>query len=182
MCATTTTAPPAPHTHTHAMPGSAAADSLMARLDDPSTAAALHNLLDNAELLAMLVGMVDGLLQRSETITANLSASLSEVREASVGSTDALRATATDLGALLPLLPAVVPAMQAVLASSLPRPESIAALDTLSGALVEGLAETRPAHRRGVRGLLAALRDPETVSGLDAILGLARALGRRTGA
>lgn len=178
---TTTVSAPSPLAH-EAAPRSAAAESLLARLDDPGTAAALHDLLDNAELLALLAGMVDGLVRRSETLTSNLADSIAEVRAAATGSTGDLRKTATDLAALLPVLNAGLPALQLLQASRLVQPATISALDALAGALVDGLAQSTPAgHKAGIRALLGELRDPATSRGLHRLLGVARALGRQSG-
>lgn len=192
MCGTSLVPPPPPpplqgehhhhdqHDHHHSTP----AETLLARLDDPVTAAALHDLLDNAELLALLAGMVNGLVRRSETITANLAEGLADVRTAATAATGGagVRAAAGDLGPLLAVLPAALPALRALLDSRLARPETIGALATVSGALVEGLAETPAPRRTGVRSLLADLREPETSRGLATLLRVARALGRRTAA
>ena len=177
MCADTTTVPPFPDDQTVRGP----ADSLLARLDEPRTAAALHDLLDNAELLAMLATMAEGLLRRSETLTGNLVASLAEVRTSSgLADLDGLRESAAQLGALLPLLTALTPALTSLLDSKLAEPTTIDALGTLAGAVAEGLAAPAVARKPGALGLLGVLKDPDTARGLDVLLGVARALGRRT--
>ncbi|MDN5272852.1 hypothetical protein QTO31_12820 [Chloroflexus sp. MS-CIW-1] len=58
------------------------ASALLERLNEPQTAAALHLLLDKAELLAFSVSAVDSLLQRGETIADNVAASVHELRAA----------------------------------------------------------------------------------------------------
>ena len=177
MCANATTVPPLPHSHTVTGP----AESLLARLDEPRTAAALHDLLDNAELLAMLATMAEGLLRRSETLTGNLVASLAEVRSSSgLADLDGLRETAAQAGALLPLLPQVTPALTSLLESRLAQPATINAVGTLAGAVAEGLAAPASGRKPGALGLLGALKDPDTARGLEVLLGVARALGRRT--
>jgi ABC-type transporter Mla subunit MlaD len=157
---------------------SLAAESLLQRLDDPKTAAALHQLLDNAELLAMGVTMLDELLQRSETIAGNVSSTLAEVR-ASAG--PGAEGTAADLGSVLKTLKEGLPTIAGLLHGPLGQPRTIAALDTIAGAVTDGLGEarTRPPHKLGIRGLLAELRDPETARGIQALLCVARSLGRR---
>ncbi|NJN18981.1 MAG: DUF1641 domain-containing protein [Oscillochloris sp.] len=55
---------------------------LVARLEEPRTAAALHSLLDNAELLAFSVSAVDGLIRRGDRITSNLAQSVSDIKSA----------------------------------------------------------------------------------------------------
>ncbi len=157
---------------------SLAAESLLQRLDDPKTAAALHQLLDNAELLAMGVTMLDELLRRSETIAGNVSSTLAEVRgSAGPGAEGA----AADLGALLKTLKQGLPTIAGLLDSPLTQPQTMAALDTIASALTEGLEEARTLspHKLGIRGLLSELRDPETARGIQTLLAVARSVGRR---
>lgn len=162
-------------------PQSAAAESLLARLDDPRTASALHQLLDNAELLAMLAGMLDGLIRRGETVSANLASGLVEARTAAASAgvnAGEGRATAAELAALLPAMRAALPGLQTLLSSRLLEPQTVGALETLSGAVVQGM-RAAPAEKSGLRGLLASLRDPETASGIQTLLAMAKAVGRR---
>lgn len=56
-------------------------DSLKARLDEPQVAAALSNLLDHADLLAVLLVGLDGLVSRSETIGDALADGVGDFRE-----------------------------------------------------------------------------------------------------
>jgi uncharacterized protein YjgD (DUF1641 family) len=65
-------------------------------------------------------------------------------------------------------------------ASDLVRPGTVSALDTMAGAVAEGLAPQAAAQRRpGLRGLAARLRDRDVARGLDTLLDVAAALGRR---
>ncbi len=153
-------------------------DGLAARLDDPDTAAAVHDLIDHAELLAMLVTMLEGVLQRGESLTANLSGSLAELRAEFTGGAE-LRAELGDLSGLKDTLHVALPALRAVAASRMVQPATIQALDAISGAMAEGLAA--PERPTGLRGLLGGLRDPETLRGLGMLLGVAKALGRSGG-
>lgn len=160
---------------------SLAAESLLQRLDDPKTAAALHQLLDNAELLALGVTMLDELLRRSETIAGNVSSTLAEVR-ASAG--PGAGENATDLGSMLKTLREGLPMIAGLLDGPLTQPRTIAALDSIAGAVAEGLdeARTRVPHKLGIMGLFAELRDQETARGIQTLLGVARSLGRRANA
>jgi uncharacterized protein YjgD (DUF1641 family) len=56
-------------------------ESLKARLDEPQVAAALSNLLDHADLLAVLLVGLDGLVSRSETIGDALADGVGDFRE-----------------------------------------------------------------------------------------------------
>lgn len=163
--------------------GAASADgSLLARLGDRATAAALHQLLDNAELLALAVSSADGLLRRSETITDNLVSGLADVRTAAAASLGGgggapgadgttggpdLRATAAEVAALLPALARAAPTLRVML-----------------DAVATGVEEAKaPPARRGLGALVAELRGLDVRYGLRVLLGVARALGRaRSGA
>lgn len=163
-------------------PRSAEAERLLARLDDPATAAALHELLDNVEMLSMLVGMADGLVRRSEDIAGNIAGGIAEVRLAAteaLGGTGDLKAVGAEINALLPVLRAGAPALNALASSRMAAPETISALDGVSKALVEGLNEA-PSTPTGLRGLFRLVRDPDTLRGLGVSLSVARALGRRS--
>ncbi len=160
---------------------SVAAQSLLDRLDDPQTAAALHQLLDNAELLAMGATMIEELLRRSETIAGNVSSTLAEVRSAAGPGLAGAGSTAADLGALLPSLVTALPQLTALLDGPLLKAQSTRSLEQLVASLSEGLEEARraPDHKPGIRALLGELRDPDTARGLSALLAVARSLGRR---
>jgi uncharacterized protein YjgD (DUF1641 family) len=150
--------------------------ALLQRLEDPETAAALHDLLDHAEALALVVTMVDEVLHRGDVLTGNLASALQEFRGSfNPGSID-VAGMAKDASNLLPML-------KALQASSLLQPAMLHAVDTVGLALSEGLADAKvtPARKPGVRTLLADLRDPDTFRGITALLCIARALGRRTG-
>ncbi len=159
---------------------SVAAQSLLARLDDPATARALHSLLDNAELLAMLATMTDGVLRRGEVLTGNLADGLAELRTAAASAGVRMPDGTSGLAALGPLAADVLPGLRALAASDLVRPGTVSALDTMAGAVAEGLAPQAAAQRRpGLRGLAARLRDRDVARGLDTLLDVAAALGRR---
>ncbi len=144
------------------------AAGLLARLDDPATAAALHQLLDHAQLIAFAAGSADGLLRRSETITDNLVSGLSEFRTASaasLGPTGDLRDGAGELAALLPALVRAAPTLRVL-------------LDSVSSGVEEA---GEPLTRQGLRALVADLRGLDVRHGLRVVLGVARALGRSPG-
>ena len=164
---------------------SAAAESLRARLDDPQTAAALHDLLDNVELVATLVSMVDGLLRRGEELTDNLVSGLGELRTAASGAgvdPAAVTAVAGELAALLPAVRGSLAPLQQLLEGPALQPAGVDALHTVALALGEGVAEVRatPEEGGGFRAVLSGLRDADTARGLLTLLAVARSLGRRT--
>jgi hypothetical protein len=59
-----------------------AADQLLARLEEPSTAEALNQLLDHAELLAFGAVALDGFLRRGDQIAENMAAGVADLRSA----------------------------------------------------------------------------------------------------
>ena len=142
-------------------PGAATpADALRARLDDPRTAAALHELLDRAEVLAFLVEGVDGFLRRGEVIADSLASAVGDLRGVQANS-----ALAEAGPALRALLPAVTD------------PATLTALTRRVAAVgVAGRDGTPPPS--GARALLRGLRDPDTLRGLGFLLRFANALGR----
>ena len=54
------------------------ADALAARLEDPQVRESLTRILDNADLLATMVGALDGLLRRAEVIGGSLSSGVGD--------------------------------------------------------------------------------------------------------
>ena len=60
------------------------ADALRDRLDDPQIASSLNSLLDHADLLAVLVTGVDGLLRRGDEIGESVTAAVDEIRDSSL--------------------------------------------------------------------------------------------------
>ena len=115
------------------------ASALLERLNEPQTAAALHLLLDKAELLAFSVSAVDSLLQRGEVIADNVAASIHELRAALPDDSSQLTAQLVRLSRTLPQLTETVeqlttltaqPTFQRLLAT-LSKPETLAALERL---------------------------------------------------
>lgn len=104
------------------------AQSLQNRLNDPQTAAALNQLLDNAELLAFSVSALDGLLRRGDVIADGIAESVADVKAAAPQLDANL---GEQLGRLLEQLPQLLDLTNqlATIASS---PEFKQLLDTLS--------------------------------------------------
>ncbi|HFC11868.1 MAG TPA: DUF1641 domain-containing protein [Anaerolineae bacterium] len=75
-----------------------ASKQLLDRFDDPQTANALNQLLDNAELIAFSATALDGLVRRSDVIMDEVAHSVSEVQTA----------TPPSLGNVLQLLPQLI--------------------------------------------------------------------------
>lgn len=89
-------------TNGHAAASLHGADQLRARLDDPQTAQALNQLLDNAELAAFSLTALDGFLRRGDTIADNVATSIAEAKAA-------LPAESATIGAQLPHLIQLLP-------------------------------------------------------------------------
>lgn len=106
----------------------ASAQALLDRLNEPHTAAALHQLLDHAELLAYGVGALDGLARRGEELTDNVAASLDELRGSLPPGAGAQLAQLSRLAAQLPALIALTERFGALAA----RQDVLDTLDTLS--------------------------------------------------
>lgn len=153
------------------------ADTLRARLDDPQVAAALNTILDNADVLALAVLSVDGLLRRGDVIADNLADGLNDVRAIARSAaflrepTRRLAEEATD----------IADAAEALLDSGMLNKEVVTLLGQLAISIVEGTeaAERNRTTVNGVLPLLRALKDPDVGKGLGVAIEVARALGRR---
>jgi hypothetical protein len=159
------------------------AQALAQRLAEPRTAAAINTLLDHADLLALLVSALDGLLSRGDTITDSLADGMSELRAAGEPtrvSATSLVATAQQLGAIAPPLLDRLPALEALLGSDLADPKVIEVAGLAARAVTTG-AEQAPGDDfkvTGVVGLLRALKDPDVSRALGFMLSIAKALGQ----
>lgn len=158
-------------------------DALLSRLDEPRVVAALNNLLDHADLLAILVVGLDGLVQRGDVISGALADAFGELR--SDGSQSAL--ASLDLpklaGSLRTLSGAMVeatPALEALLKSDLTDPRVIGVISTLARSVIKGteLARTEPMKSSGVFALMRALKDDDVAHGLGFLIQVARVFGR----
>ena len=157
--------------------------ALAARLGDPVVATALHDLLDHADLLAILVVGLSGLVSRGDTIADSLAEGVGEWRTASTGTLPSgeevvqLVQRLTSLsGPVVTLLPAIERLMTSDLAD--PRMVDIAAL--ASRAVMRGVGEASVTQARvsGLRALLRALKDDDVSRALGFVISVARALGQ----
>jgi len=157
--------------------------ALAKRLAEPRTAAAINTLLDHADLLALLISGLDGLVSRSDTITESLADGVSELRAASEPTrvnAAQLAATAKQLSALAPPLLEKLPVLEALLGSDLADPKVIELASMASRAVAKGAeqADRNGLKVTGVVGLLRALRDPDVSRALGFVLSIAKALGK----
>lgn len=149
-----------PQSLTSASPNSAS--SVVARLSEPQTAAALNTLLDHADLLAISVVALDGLIGRSEVIGEALVAGFDELRDLADAQTpasldvNALVGAATQLAETLPritsplvrlvdsgLLEAVADNAELLALGLRSTSELLARGDELVEAVAEGVGELR---------------------------------------
>ncbi|AEA28456.1 protein of unknown function DUF1641 [Pseudonocardia dioxanivorans CB1190] len=158
------------------------ADELLARLDEPRVAAALGNLLDHADLLAILVVGLDGLVSRGEVIGASLADAIGELRGGAedLPSVD-LKGLASSVATLSGSLSSATPALDALLRSSLTDPKAVEVISQLAHALVVGREriDTDRSVPTGVFGLLRALKDDDVSRGLGYLMQVAKAFGQQ---
>lgn len=169
-----------------------AADELRARLDDPQVAESLNTLLDHADLLAVLLTGLDGLIRRGDTISDSLSAAVGEIKGPAAafgaslpGSADLksidLAALAHTLASLTTALVDATPTLDRLLHSPLVDPAAADVLAELGQALVEGKAanEADPGGPKGIFGIWRVSKDQDVVRGLGFLVQVARAFGRQ---
>lgn len=171
-------------------------DTLRKRLDDPEVAASLNSLLDHADLIAILVAGLDGLVRRGDEISESVASAVDELRGQSASLTSAIpglaearnelrgidvAAVAANLAALSKALVDATPAMNTVLRSPLVDQQSADVLAELGHALIEGkaAAEADPGGPKGLFGLWRVSKDKDINRGLGFLIQVARAFGRR---
>lgn len=170
------------------------ADQLRDRLDDPAVAASLNSLLDHADLLAVLVTGLDGLVRRGDQISDSLSSAVDELRGASftanlpgldqvkseLGSID-VQSLAASLASLASAMVAATPALNKILQSPLVDPEAADVLAELGQALVEGKAAAAadPGGPKGLFGLWRVSKDRDINRGLGFLVQVARSFGKQ---
>lgn len=154
-------------------------ERLLDRLEEPRTAEALHTLLDNAELIAVLVNGLDGLARKGEVIGDTIAEVLAEAKAAGRATgLDPVRTT-QQLSTLIPTLADASPAINRILDSPIVEPEPIEVLSETAVALVRGLKVAQATEAQlGITGLLRATRDPDVQRGLGFVVAVAREFGR----
>lgn len=154
-------------------------ERLVDRLAEPRTAAALHTLLDNVELLAVVVDGLDSLARKGEVIGDTLGEVLHEVRAAGRATGLDVRTTSQQLATLIPTLAEASPAINRILESPIVEPEPIAVLSEAAEALVKGLQAAQQNQTKvGLRGLLRATKDEDVQRGLGFLIEVAKVFGR----
>lgn len=154
-------------------------DRLVDRLGEPQTAASLHVLLDNIELLAVILSGLDGLARKGEVIGDTIAEVLAEVRAATDATGLDLAQTSKQLATILPALAEAAPTITRVVESPIVDPEPIAVLSEAAVALAKGLKAAQANQTKvGLRGLARATRDEDVQRGLGFIIEVARVFGR----
>jgi Uncharacterized conserved protein len=161
------------------------ADQLVERLEDPAVATALGQILDHADLLALMVSAFDGFLRRSDSIVEAVSDGVRELgsigdRPAALAEVD-LQQLASSLTTLSVRVAKATPGLTALLESSFTDPRTVSALEMVGSALVEGREEAakNPSAPTGVFGVVRALKDEDVARGIGLLIHVARALGRK---
>lgn len=166
------------------------ADTLRDRLDDPEVARSLNSLLDHADLLAILVRGLDGLIRRGDEISDSLVSALDELKGSAlvdaIPGGEALRSVdlqglAGSLASLSGPLVNATPVLNTLLTSRLTDPQAAEVIALLGEALVEGkaAADADPGGPKGVFSLWRVSKDKDIVRGLGFMIQVARAFGRR---
>lgn len=170
--------------------------AILARLEDPTVAAGLHNLLDHVDLLAILVVGLDKMVARSEVIGDALVEGVAEIRSAAgdAGPTEPfdIAALLNSLVALSAALPKLTPGLTRVaeadliddvIDSGIVSHDSMQQIGMLGRALTAGAAaaESEPLQIKGALSMLRHLRDPDVARGLGYTLNILKAVGRELG-
>ncbi|MGB3483739.1 MAG: DUF1641 domain-containing protein [Mycobacterium sp.] len=172
------------------------ADRLRERLDDPEVAASLNSLLDHADLLAILVTGLDGLVRRGDEISESLASAVGDLRGPAAALTASLprfeearselrtvdlQSLAVNLAALSTAIVDAMPVMNKLLHSPLVQPEAADVLVELGQALIDGkaAAEADPGGPKGIFGLWRVSKDKDINRGLGFLIHVARSFGRQ---
>lgn len=164
----------------------ASLDTLMERLDDPQVAAALTNLLDHVDLLAILIVGLDGLVGRSETIGAALIEGIEDLRGiAGDAEGEGVLASLTTLSAALPrLTPAVTQVVESgvienVLDSGITDPRMVTEISRIGRGLTAGAesAKNDPIVVNGIFSAMKLLKDPDIQRAVSYFAAVAKSIG-----
>lgn len=160
-------------------------DALLSKLEEPRIVAALNDLLEHADLLAILVVGLNGLMRRGDEIGEAFAEAVGELRSATSGapvpweSVD-LPKLASSLTTLSGAIADAAPALEILLRSDLTDPRVIRVISLLARALLRGAerAKTEPMKSSGVFALMRTLKDDDVSRGLGFLIQVARAFGR----
>lgn len=145
-------------------------EALRSQLDDPEVATALVDILQHADLLALLVVGLDGAISRSEVIGDELLASLADMRTATdqSGGFNPKEAVAS--------LMALAPLLRALSESGITSPAAVDQIGNIGRGIAGGLT-TEPVKVTGALSLLRQLKDPDVSRGMGLALTLLKSIG-----
>lgn len=162
-----------------------AGDAVVAKLEDPRIAAALCDLLEHADLLAVLVTGLDAMVRRGDTITDGLAKAVGDWRGAMAeAARDREPVDLPRLAASLRTLSAAVtdatPGLEALFRSALTDPRAVDVASAVARSIIDGAEKARgePARPLSAFALLRLLKDEDVARGLHFMIHMARAFGR----
>ena len=152
---------------------------LLETLTDPATAKALGELAGRSQQLADLARLVDDAPKAIATVVDIIDAEMNAGMEAGFDPERALRDAASALGKLSELFR--TDEFQALLDSGVLDPEALSVIGGLGTALVESKKEADRGEtpRRGMFGLIGALRDPDIQHAVGFLTRFAKRFGRQ---
>lgn len=161
-------------------------DALVSRLEEPNVVAALNDLLDHADILAVMVVAMDSFVRRGDAIADAFNDAVGELRGMFPGSDKEpkelvdLGGLASSLATLAGPLTEAAPALRGILRSDLTSPQTIDIITRFGRALVNGsdAARTDPTKLSGAFAVVRALKDDDVARGLSFLLHIIRAFGR----
>jgi len=155
-------------------------EGVIARLDEPTTVASLHQLIDHLDLLAVLVVGLDGLVSRGDTIADSLADGFNELRDADRPPIDIakLLAMTQQVADAAPALLEFLPVVERIASSDLGDPRLIDLAATVSRAAVRGANDAGNTSVSGIRSLLRMLKDEDVSRALGFVFSIAKALGQ----
>lgn len=159
------------------------ADPLLAKLDDPRVTEALSDLLEHADLLALLVVGLDGMLRRGDEVTGAISDVVGQLRDGGLNeklSSLDLPRLAESLSTLSSLASEAGPALDSLLKAGLTDPRLIDVVSVATRSVITGAekAKVEPVRASGVFSLMRALKDEDVARGLSFLIQVARAFGQ----
>lgn len=149
-------------------------DAVLEKLQDPQVAAALASLLDHADLVAVLLEGLDGLVARSETVGESLFASVDELRSTVNGNA----ALSSALGSLD--VAGLVESTKRLAASDVVSPQAVDSVATMARGLVAGGQQFKesPVEITGLLSLTRLLKDPDIRRALSYGATVAKSIGQ----
>ena len=156
-------------------------DAVIDRLNDPTVAASLVTLLDNAELLSTLVLGLSGFVERGDMIMDSVAESVNEFKGAATSGDGPSLPPLSELSATAGMLASSAPTLSRVLDSPMTSDATIDLLAMMSEAATEGAATAKANGTtvEGPVGAYRALKDPHVQKGMGLLIEIARSLGRR---